>query len=134
MAACRRSASSFPACNEEAAIEKCIQSLLAQDYPALKVVAINDRSTDRTGEIIQRLAVNEPRLVAREIKTLPDGWLGKNHANFVGAGATDSDWILFTDGDIMFERDALSKAVTAGRARAAGSSGPHARADSRQLF
>jgi len=102
----------IPCCNEEAAIEKCINSLLAQDYPELTVVAINDRSTDRTGEIIQRLAANEPRLVAREIKTLPDGWLGKNHANHVGAGATDSDWILFTDGDILFEPDALVKAVT----------------------
>jgi len=101
-----------PSCNEEAAIEQCITSLLAQDYPDLTVVAINDRSTDRTGEIIQQLAAREPRLVARSIQTLPEGWLGKNHANHVGASATDSDWILFTDGDIIFERDAVSKAVT----------------------
>lgn len=101
-----------PSCNEEAAIEKCIKSLLAQDYPALTIVAINDRSTDRTGEILQRLARGEPRLIVRDVKELPEGWLGKNHANHIGASATDSDWILFTDGDVLFEPDAIARAVT----------------------
>ena len=100
-----------PACNEAAAIERCLDSLLQQDYPGLQIVAINDRSTDRTGEIMEAVARREPRLVVRHVKTLPAGWLGKNHANHVGAQATDSDWILFTDGDIIFEPDALAKAV-----------------------
>ncbi len=101
-----------PSCNEEAAIEKCIKSLLAQDYPAMQVVAINDRSTDSTGEILNRLAKEDPRLIVREVKELPSGWLGKNHANHTGAAATHSDWILFTDGDVIFEPNAIARAVT----------------------
>lgn len=101
-----------PARDEEEALEDCLTSLLAQDYPRLEIIAVNDRSRDRTPEIIDRLAARHERLRAVHVEELPGGWLGKNHANHRGASSTDSDWILFTDGDVRFRPDALRRAIT----------------------
>lgn len=103
-----------PACNEGEAVERCLRSLVAQDYPNLSIVAVNDRSTDDTGVIMDRVAADSERLCVIHNKELPDGWLGKNHANHVAA-CTDvakaSDYVLFTDGDIFFEPDCVRRAV-----------------------
>ncbi len=101
-----------PARDEEPMIRRAIESLLAVDYPALTVVTVDDRSTDRTGEILDELAAVDDRLVVVHVTDLPPGWLGKNHANWVGAERSDSDWILFTDGDVVFEPDVLRRAIT----------------------
>src|SRR5207344_2439655 len=45
-----------PARNEEETIEQALRTLLALDYDNLEVIAVNDRSTDRTGEIMDRVA------------------------------------------------------------------------------
>ena len=87
-----------PALNEEAVIEPAMRSLLALDYPNLEVVAVDDRSTDRTGEILDRLAAENPRLHVRHVKDIPAGWLGKNHALHSGSEIVRGEWILFTDG------------------------------------
>lgn len=100
-----------PACNEAANIEACLRSLAAQDYPALEVVAVNDRSTDETGAIMDRLARELPRLRILHIDELPEGWLGKNHANYCAANEASGEWLLFTDGDIQFGPQALQRAV-----------------------
>src|SRR5690625_2504172 len=71
--------------DEEAEIETAIRSLLAIEYPHLEIVAVDDRSTDGTNAILQRVAAENPRLVVRRIEELPEGWLGKNHALQVGA-------------------------------------------------
>src|SRR5256885_7342501 len=47
-----------PARNEEESVEQCLRSLLALDYDNYEVVAVNDRSTDRTGEIMERVAAS----------------------------------------------------------------------------
>jgi len=107
-----------PACNEAAEIESCLRSLTAQDYPDLEVVAINDRSTDDTGKIMDRLVHELPTLRVLHIDELPAGWLGKNHANHVGAAAATGEWLLFTDGDIKFGEGALQRAVTHARREA----------------
>lgn len=98
------------ACNEESTIEEAIKSLLLQDYPELKVFLVNDRSTDNTGEIINRLA-QDTRVTALHVKNLPEDWLGKVHAQSVALGEVVGDWILFTDADIHFKQGALKKAV-----------------------
>jgi hypothetical protein len=100
-----------PALNEETTVEQAMRSLLAVDYPDLEIIAVNDRSTDRTGEILQRLAREDARLRVTHVRDLPAGWLGKNHALHVGAAAATGRYILFTDADVHFEASALRRAV-----------------------
>lgn len=101
------------ACNEEEKLAPAFRSLLAQEYPGpFEIVAINDRSTDRTPEILEELVREaEKPVVLLHIKELPPGWLGKNHALYRGAQKANGEWLLFTDADIVFEPTALSRAV-----------------------
>ena len=96
-----------PACNEAQDIEANLKSLLASDYPHLEIIAINDRSTDDTGQIMDLLAQTHPHLKVLHIDTLPPGWLGKNNALHTGAKSAQGDYLLMTDGDIFFAPDTL---------------------------
>ncbi len=100
-----------PARNEERNIESAMRTMLAIDYPSLQITIVNDRSTDQTGEILDRLAASEPRLKVVHIHDLPAGWLGKNHANHLGAQAATGDWLLFTDADVLFEPTAVKRGI-----------------------
>jgi glycosyltransferase involved in cell wall biosynthesis len=102
----------FSALNEAASIEPALRSLLALDYPRLELIAIDDRSTDDTGAILDRLALEDARLRVIHVTELPAGWLGKNHALQRGAEAASGDYLLFTDADVMFEPRALRRAVS----------------------
>ena len=98
--------------NEEAHVETAVGSLLALDYPDYEVFAINDRSSDRTGEILDRLARENPaRLRVLHVTELPTGWLGKPHAMGLAAEQATGDWLLFTDADVTFRPDALRRAL-----------------------
>lgn len=101
----------IPALNEAGTIEPAVRTLLASDYPALEVIAVNDRSTDATGAILDRLAQEDPRLAVIHVKALPPGWLGKSHALHLGAQQSRSDYLLFTDADIRFAPLALRQAL-----------------------
>ena len=101
----------IPALNEQNAIESSLESVLAQDYPGLEVIAVNDRSTDATGAILDRLQEKYPQLQVIHIETLPAGWLGKNHALYLGAQKARGEWLLFTDADVQFRPGTLSAAV-----------------------
>ena len=102
-----------PARNEQEHIEATLDSLLALEYPNLKIVAVNDRSTDATGEIMDRVAGGQQgsRLKMVHVDQLPSGWLGKTHAMWLGAQQAESEWILFTDADVVFRRDSLRRAL-----------------------
>ena len=101
-----------PAKDEAESIEQCLSSLLALEYENFEIVAIDDRSRDRTGEIMDRLAGQHPdRLKVIHVNEIPTQWLGKTHAMWKGAEAASSDWILFTDGDVLFRPDSLRRAV-----------------------
>ena len=90
----------FVAARDEAAsIEKCVRTLLDQDYPNYELVVCNDRSTDETPEIVQRIAAEDERLRLVNIDHLPDGWCGKNHAMQHGIATSDSEWICMSDAD-----------------------------------
>lgn len=100
-----------PARNESPTIARAVRSLLAQDYPDLEIVAVDDRSTDATGEILRDVAARDARLVVLRIDELPAGWLGKNHALWRGADRARGEWLLFTDADVVFAEGALRRAV-----------------------
>jgi cellulose synthase/poly-beta-1,6-N-acetylglucosamine synthase-like glycosyltransferase len=106
----------IPACNEEATIGPALQSLLNHDYPNLEIIVINDRSTDRTGAIIADLCANTPankdKTCVVNITSLPDGWIGKVHAQYQGLQHATGDWILFSDADVHFGKETLKKAVS----------------------
>jgi glycosyltransferase involved in cell wall biosynthesis len=98
--------------NEEAHVEAAVGSLLALDYPDYEVIAVNDRSTDQTGEILDGLAAKDPaRLRVLHVPELPPGWLGKPHAMGLAAEQATGDWLLFTDADVSFRPDALRRAL-----------------------
>ena len=97
--------------NEARGIEAAMRSLLAQDAPRLEVVAVDDRSEDATGAILDRFAEHEPRLRVVHVTELPAGWLGKNHALWLGAGHATGELLLFTDGDVVMAPDTLRRAA-----------------------
>lgn len=100
----------LPARNEAKHIERCVRAVLAQDYPNLELVVINDGSTDATPEILARLAAEDDRVIVVHNHVLPRGWTGKNHAVHVGATQARGEWLLFIDADISLHPGALSAA------------------------
>jgi glycosyltransferase involved in cell wall biosynthesis len=100
------------ACNEENTIEAGLRSLVEQSYPHLEIVVVNDRSTDRTGEILKNVARQCETLRPVEVDSLPAGWLGKNHALARGAALATGEILLFTDADVRFDHSAVSRAVS----------------------
>ena len=102
-----------PARNEEADIELSLTRLLELDYDNYEIIAVNDRSTDRTGEIMERVAraSGGDRLRVLHHRELPAGWLGKTHAMWTATNEATGDWLLFTDADVVFKPDSLRRAV-----------------------
>jgi len=111
-----------PARNEEEHIEAALTTLLKLDYDNYEVIAVNDRSTDRTGEVMDRI-VSTPeasgRLKVIHITELPPGWLGKVHAMWSAAKQASGDWLLFTDADVHFRADVLTRALAYAEAESA---------------
>ncbi len=120
-----------PARNEEADIRATMTHLLALDYPNYEIIAVDDRSTDRTGEIMDELAaeipggagadkpalsevegsVRDTRLKVIHISELPKGWMGKTHAMWSATQQASGDWLLFTDADVLFRPDGVRRAI-----------------------
>ncbi len=97
--------------NEARSIEAGVGSLLRQNYPRLEILVVDDRSTDGTGAIVDRLAAQDSRVKVVRVETLPAGWLGKNHALWLGSKLSAGDWLLFADADIVMEPDVLSRVM-----------------------
>ena len=104
-----------PARNEEEDIEQGLAGLLALDYHNYEVIAVNDRSTDRTGEIMEKVAASSAAhgcLRVVHVSELPSGWMGKTHAMWSAGLQATGDWLLFTDADVLFKPDVLRRALT----------------------
>lgn len=107
----------FAARNEAATLGAAVPTMLALDYPDWELIAVNDRSEDATGAILDQLAQTDPRLKVVHVTALPEGWLGKNHALADGAAVATGEWILFTDADIHFQPEVLRRAIAYARAQ-----------------
>jgi len=97
----------IPARNEEENIGDCVAGLLAQDYPNMQLVVLDDNSTDRTWEILQQFAQEDTRLKLIKGKPLPDDWLGKHWACHQLAEAADGELLLFVDADTVHNPNML---------------------------
>jgi glycosyltransferase involved in cell wall biosynthesis len=97
--------------NEARNLEAALQSLLHQNYPNIEFVVVNDRSTDDTGRILDRMAKTDTRLRVIHLNELPKGWLGKNHALHLGAAQATGELLLFSDADVVMEPTTISRAV-----------------------
>ncbi len=100
-----------PARNEEAQIRNGLTTLLQSTGVDLEIIAVDDRSTDSTGRIMDEIAATDARLKVIHITELPEGWLGKNHAMHVASELATGALLLFTDGDIIYEPTAIEIAV-----------------------
>jgi cellulose synthase/poly-beta-1,6-N-acetylglucosamine synthase-like glycosyltransferase len=103
-----------PARNEAEDIELSLTRLLELDYDNYEVIAVNDRSTDRTGAIMEDVAASpaaHSRLRVIHHQDLPPGWLGKTHAMWTATNEAKCDWLLFTDADVIFKPDSVRRAM-----------------------
>jgi chlorobactene glucosyltransferase len=97
-----------PARNEERNIGRCVQNLLAQDYPKFEVIVLDDRSTDATPLILAELASRDSRLHPVSGSDLPAGWAGKPYALYQASAVARGKWLCFVDADTFLSPTALS--------------------------
>ena len=97
--------------DEEGRIENTVRHLLAQKEIDLELIVVDDRSSDRTTEILQRLARGDSRMRVLRVDVLPERWLGKCHACHLGAAAATCQWMLFTDADCWLTPDVIARAI-----------------------
>jgi chlorobactene glucosyltransferase len=104
-----------PARDERANIGPCVASVLTQDLPPerLRVVVVDDQSSDGTGKIVEQLARSDSRVTLVRAPALPAGWTGKAHACWCGAGAVSAnvEWLCFLDADMRAQPELLSSAL-----------------------
>src|SRR5918996_5960175 len=101
----------LPARNEGRYIARCLDSLLAQDYPNFEIIAVNDSSTDRTGEIMKAYAAKDSRILHIDASPKPEGWTGKNWACYQGFLQARGELLMFTDADSEHLPSTMSLAV-----------------------
>ncbi|MBG79928.1 MAG: hypothetical protein CMJ39_04355 [Phycisphaerae bacterium] len=101
-----------PARDEADELEAAMRSRLEDPSTDLEFILINDRSTDSTGAIMDQLAREDDRVRVIHLTELPDGWLGKVHAQQRGLDLARGDWILFSDADVHLKPDLMSSAMT----------------------
>jgi glycosyltransferase involved in cell wall biosynthesis len=101
----------FAARDEQEKLPQALETVSKISYPNLEIVAVDDRSQDKTSAILDEAAKSDDRLRVIHVKELPQGWLGKPHALQKAYQASTGEWLLFTDADVRFAPDALSRAM-----------------------
>jgi glycosyltransferase involved in cell wall biosynthesis len=109
---CPRISLLFAARDEEEKLPAALSTLETLDYPNLEIIAVDDRSRDATGGILDDFARRHGRFCAVHVSRLPRGWLGKPHALQKAYESSTGDWLLFTDADVRFAPDVLRRAAT----------------------
>ena len=108
---CPRVSLLFAARDEEQKLPRALATMVAIDSPSLEIVAVDDRSADATGRILDEFAMNHPQLRVVRVRELPAGWLGKPHALQKAYEASSGEWLVFTDADVTFQPDALRRVM-----------------------
>ena len=111
-AECPRISILFSARDEEEKLPAALATLMEIDYPGLEVVAVDDRSRDATGRILDEFAKTHSRLRVVHVDQLPPGWLGKPHGLQKAYEASSGEWLLFTDADVRFKPDVLRRVIS----------------------
>ena len=107
----------FAARDEAEKLPGALKTILALDYPRYEVIAVDDRSTDGTGEILAAAARQNALLKCVHVSSLPSGWLGKPHALEQAYEKSTGEWLVFTDGDVHFAPDLLRRVVALAEAK-----------------
>jgi len=102
----------FAARDEQEKLPAALVTLVAIDYPGLEIIAVDDRSSDATGRILDDFASQHPQLKVVHVRGLPKGWLGKPHALQRGYEASTGELLVFTDADVKFAPDTLRRVAT----------------------
>lgn len=101
-----------PARNEEhRVLSECLSSMAHQDYPHLEIIAVNDRSTDATGDMLRRIALSDSRIQIIDGVEPPLDWLGKPHALAQALRMARGEWVLATDADMIYSQPAVRTAI-----------------------
>jgi len=112
-----------PARNEESTIDICLDGIRAQKLRQpdldLEAIVVDDRSEDRTGEIVLRRAQTMPYLHLLSGDELPLGWIGKCWALHQGSRAATKEWLLFVDADTRLLAGAVAAALGEAQRRGA---------------
>jgi glycosyltransferase involved in cell wall biosynthesis len=116
-AECPRISLIFAARDEEEKLPAALVTLMEIDYPNLEVIAVDDRSKDATGRILDEFVASHSRLRVVHVTELPPGWLGKPHALQRAFEVSTGEWLLFTDADVRFQPDALRRAIALAKRR-----------------
>ncbi len=101
----------FAARDEAEKLPGALETMLALDYPHYEVIAVDDRSGDSTGSMLDRAAEQHSQLKVVHVGSLPTGWLGKPHALQQAYEDSTGEWLVFTDADVHFQPDALRRAI-----------------------
>jgi glycosyltransferase involved in cell wall biosynthesis len=103
--------------DEARRLPEAMPTLLAQNYPNYEVIAVDDRSQDASGAILDDFAARDSRLRVIHVRELPPGWLGKPHALATAYRQSHGEWLLFTDADVRFDPEAIARALRLARER-----------------
>lgn len=101
----------FSALDEAEKLPAALATFLAQDYPDYEVIAVDDRSEDATGAILDASARANSRLKVVHVTSLPAGWLGKPHGLQTAFEHSTGEWLVLTDADVRFEPDVLRTTI-----------------------
>jgi chlorobactene glucosyltransferase len=105
----------LPCKDEEVYLANCLASVASQTYPNLEIIVVDDRSTDRTGEIARGFAAGDSRVRVMTIVDLPAGWTGKTHALYRAAASASGEWLWFLDADTLHAPESLAIVMEYGR-------------------
>jgi glycosyltransferase involved in cell wall biosynthesis len=105
----------FAARDEEEKLPRALRTKLALDYPRYEVIAVDDRSRDSTGRILDDAAAGDARLKVVHVTKLPADWLGKTHALQRAYERSSGEWLVFTDADVRFTPDVLRRSLAVAR-------------------